>query len=323
MLLTHRSRRLRNNQSIRQLVKETYLKPSDLIQPLFVIEGKNKRKLIANMPDVFKLSIDNLVKKVKELYSLGIRCVMLFPCINPDLKNDYAPDAINPDNLMCRAIIALKKEIPEMIIGADVALDPYTIHGHDGVLTKDQKDIDNDATVSILVRQAKTLANAGADIICPSDMMDGRIEAIRYNFEECGFINTKIASYSIKYASNLYGPYRNALEIKDLGGPKNKKTYQMDFCNKKEALAKAEIDINEGADIIIIKPAGFYLDIIHTISTAFTDPIWGWQVSGEYAMINNMDNYDEIMFESLIAIKRSGAQNIITYGAEKMAKLLK
>ncbi len=322
MFLTYRTRRLRDSKSIRSLIQEIVLHPKDLIQPLFVIEGKNKKQKIENLAGNYKLSIDNLVKKVEELYSLGIRAIFLFPSIDINLKNDYAPEAINSDNLICRAIKEIKKHVPDMIIGGDVSLDPYTIHGHDGILTKNGLDVDNDATVSILVRQSKVLASAGCDIVCPSDMMDGKIDAIRTHLEESGLINTKIASYAIKYASNLYQPFRNALNIEKLEGPKDKKTYQMDFCNKQEAFVKAEIDLNEGADIIIVKPATFYLDIIQDIYQNVLSPVWAYQVSGEYAMINSMPNSFEIMLESLIAIKRSGARNIICYSAETVARYL-
>ncbi len=322
MIITHRPRRLRNSGSIRELMQEFSLRPKDLIQPLFVVEGKNKKQKIEGLGDNCRLSIDNLVKKVEHLYSLGIRAILLFPCIDTKLKNDYAPEAINPDNLICRAIKDIKNKVPQMIICGDVALDPYTIHGHDGILTKDGKDIDNDTTLSILTRQAKILAVAGADIVCPSDMMDGRVDSIRNNLEEYGLINTKIASYATKYASNLYGPFRAALGVEKLTGPVNKKTYQMDFSNKKEALIEAELDIAEGSDILIVKPAGFYLDIIQDLVGLFPTPIWGYQVSGEYQMIQSMPNATEIMIENLIAIKRSGAQNIICYSAEQIAGLL-
>jgi len=322
-----RLRRLRNNSPIRNLIKENTLSPHDLIQPIFLIEGKNKVQKIKSMPDIFRMSLDIALKEIKILKNLGIQGIALFPCINKKYKDNIGSESFNPNGLMQKAINKIKDTIDEVAIISDVALDPYTSHGQDGVLGKDKRIL-NDETVDILTEQALSHAIAGVDIIAPSDMMDGRIVAIRKALEKNNFIDTKILSYSAKYSSNYYGPFRDAVgSVKNLKGS-TKDTYQMDYNNSKDAVHEVEMDINEGADIVMIKPAMPYLDIVSKIDNEFQIPIFVYQVSGEYSMIkaavkNNWLDEKKIVMESLQCMKRAGANAIITYYAKDVLKWMK
>lgn len=313
-----RMRRNRQNQWIRDLVAETFLTPSDFILPLFVIEGKNKEEKIVNLPDISRYSIDLIVKKAREAKALGIPAIMLFPATNAKLKDVKGSEALNEKNLICRTIAAIKSAVPEIGVIADVALDPYTAHGHDGVIDKNGYVL-NDETIAILCEQALVQARAGADIIAPSDMMDGRVGVIRDFLDDNGFIDTGIMAYAAKYASSFYGPFRNAV-----GSNKNlksdKKNYQMDFRNSNEAMREIYLDEQEGADMLIIKPAMAYLDIIARAKNEVKLPLIAYHVSGEYAMLKlaaekNALDFEAAYYESLIAIKRAGSSAIITYGA--------
>jgi porphobilinogen synthase len=318
-----RLRRNRRAQWLRDLVAQTTLSANDLILPLFVIEGKNQQEKINNLPGVSRFSIDLIVKKVKEARALGINAVMLFPVVDQKLKTANGKEALNENNLICRTVKALKDAVPEIGVICDVALDPYTTHGHDGLIDENGYVL-NDETIDVLCEQALIQAMAGCDIIAPSDMMDGRVTAIRGALDFGNFSHLAIMSYAAKYASNFYGPFRDAV-----GSAKNlksdKKTYQMDFRNSSEAMREINLDVVEGADMIIIKPAMTYLDIIKEASQNFKLPIIGYQVSGEYAMLKHAAaagafDFDSAMKESLIAVKRAGASAIITYGAIEMAK---
>ncbi len=322
-----RLRRNRQSQWIRELTAQTILSPSDLILPLFVIEGKNREEKIAQLPDVSRLSIDLIVRSAKEAAKLGIPALMLFPVIDQKLKTANGKEALNGKNLICRAIAAIKNAVPEIGVIADVALDPYTTHGHDGILENGK--IANDATIEILCGQALVQAAAGCDIIAPSDMMDGRIGVIRDALDEENFTDVGLMSYAAKYASNFYGPFRHAVgsvsNLKSAQGNKDKKTYQMDFRNSHEALREIALDVSEGADMIIIKPGMPYLDVVKEASQNFKLPIISYQVSGEYAMLKlaaekNLLDFDAAFFESLIAFKRAGASAVITYGAIEAAR---
>ncbi len=322
-----RLRRNRQSQWIRELTAQTTLSPSDLILPLFVIEGKNREEKIAQLPDVSRLSIDLIVRSAKEAAKLGIPALMLFPVIDQKLKTANGKEALNGKNLICRAIAAIKNAVPEIGVIADVALDPYTTHGHDGILENGK--IANDATIEILCGQALVQAAAGCDIIAPSDMMDGRIGVIRDALDEENFTDVGLMSYAAKYASNFYGPFRHAVgsvsNLKSAQGNKDKKTYQMDFRNSHEALREIALDVSEGADMIIIKPGMPYLDVVKEASQNFKLPIISYQVSGEYAMLKlaaekNLLDFDAAFFESLIAFKRAGASAVITYGAIEAAR---
>ncbi len=319
-----RLRRNRKSQWIRDLTAQTAILPSDLILPLFVIEGKNKEEKIINLPDVSRFSIDLIVKKAKEAKSLGIPALMLFPVIDQKLKTLDGKEAINSKNLICRAVEAIKNAVPEIGVICDVALDPYTIHGHDGLIDENGHVL-NDATIDILCSQALVQAEAGCDIIAPSDMMDGRIGAIRDALDDSGFIDVSIMSYAAKYASAFYGPFRNAVgSVKNLN-KSDKKNYQMDFRNSNEAMREIALDVGEGADMLIVKPAMTYLDIIKEASQNFKLPIIGYQVSGEYAMLKQAAavgafDFDLAFLESLIAVKRAGASAVISYGAIEFLK---
>ena len=319
-----RLRRNRNSEAMRDLVAQTALCPSNLILPIFVIEGKNCKEKINNLPDVFRLSIDLAVEISKEVWSLGIKAIMLFPVVEQKLKTANGEESCNKNNLMCRAIREIKNAVPQILIIADVALDPYTSHGHDGLI--DEKEyVKNDATIEILCKQALVQAQAGCDIIAPSDMMDGRIKKIRQALDAEGFDNVSLMAYSAKYASNFYGPFREAVGSNNNLKKSDKKNYQMDFHNSDEAMREIALDVKEGADSVIIKPAMSYLDIIKSASQNFSLPIFAYQVSGEYAMLkflaqNSATNFDDLYYESLIAIKRAGAYGIITYGAIDIAK---
>jgi len=321
--------RLRRNRKapwMRDLIAETALRPQDLILPIFVIEGKNVMQKIDHLPDVNRLSIDLVVKQAKIARDLGICALMLFPVVEQKLKNIDGSEAFNAKNLMCRAVREIKKQVPEIGVICDVALDPYTSHGHDGVLDKNGYVL-NDKTVELLCKQAVLQAKAGCDIIAPSDMMDGRVLAIREALDFAGFVDVAIMSYSAKYASNFYGPFRHAVgSASNLKGA-DKKTYQMDFRNAREALREVEQDVLEGADMLIIKPALPYLDVLKEVSQNFNLPLIAYQVSGEYAMlkfaaIQGSFDFNSAMIESLIACKRAGASAIISYAAIEVAKLL-
>ncbi|MDA9121961.1 porphobilinogen synthase [Paracoccaceae bacterium] len=319
-----RLRRLRQNVQIRNLISESTLQVSDLIWPLFVCEGKNVKEKISTMDGVFRLSIDNLIIEAKEAISLGINCIALFPSIEPKLKTLDCIEAYNPNNLINTATKAVKDACPELLIMLDVALDPYNISGHDGLFKNNE--VLNDETVEILKLQALVQAEAGADILGPSDMMDGRIKSIRSALEREGYDNKMIMAYSAKYASTLYTPFRQAL-----GGASNfkcdKKTYQMDPGNTDEALRNVSRDIQEGADMVIVKPGAPYLDVCYRIKKTFGIPTFSYQVSGEYSMImtsiqNGWLEQDEAILESLICFKRAGCDGILTYFAPMAAKAL-
>ncbi len=321
-----RPRRLRSSGEMRDLISETHLNPSMLIQPLFVVEGEERVENVASMDGVCRYSIDKLLQKSIDLYQLGIKCIILFPFIDQSLKDQGGTQAYAKSSLIVRAVEAIKSAIPKMVVMADVALDPYTIHGHDGVLVDGM--VDNDATIDILIKQALCLAKSGVDFVAPSDMMDGRIGAIRESLDLNGFSHVGILSYAAKYASSFYGPFRNAIgSDKNLSGA-SKKTYQMDYRNQKEALWESILDQQEGADILMIKPAGLYLDILYRVSQAVNIPVFAYQVSGEYAMIKNaavmgLLEYRSAMMESIVSIIRSGARAVVTYGAEDVVKWLR
>lgn len=318
-----RNRRLRSSEAIRSMVREQQLAPSNFIVPLFVVEGSDVKEEIASMPDYYRMSLDHLKKEVQELWSMGLQTVLLFVKVPDTLKDNKGKEALNPEGLMQRAIALVKETVPEMTVMTDVALDPYSSFGHDGIV--DKGVIVNDTTVEVLAQMALSHAKAGADFVAPSDMMDGRILAIRSLLEQEGFHNTGILSYSAKYASGFYGPFRSALD--SAPGFGDKKTYQMDFHNRKEALVEAELDIEEGADIVMVKPGIAYLDIIRDLSNHVDVPLAAYQVSGEYAMLKaaaakGWIEYDAIMYEQLIAFKRAGASLIATYCAKDAVRIL-
>ena len=323
MYLQRRNRILRKNAAIRNLVAETVLHPSNFIAPLFVDEGNNIAFEIPSMPGYYRRSIDGTVKEVKELWSMGIKAVLLFVKAADDTKDNTGKESWNPNGLMQRAIKAIKEAVPEIIIMTDVALDPYSSYGHDGIVKDGQ--IVNDATVEALVKMSLSHATAGADMVAPSDMMDGRIGAIREAFEQNNFSQTGIMAYSAKYASCFYGPFRDALD--SAPGFGDKKTYQMDYSNRVEAIKETMMDIEEGADIVMIKPAMSYLDIIREIKNAVDVPVSAYQVSGEYAMIKAASKMgwlqeDKAIVESLTSIKRAGADLIATYFAKDAVRIL-
>ena len=323
MYLQRRNRIIRKNASIRSLVAETVLQPADFIAPLFIDEGKNIAFEIPSMPGYYRRSIDGTLKEVKELWSMGIKAVLLFVKAAEDTKDNTGKESWNPDGLMQRAIKAIKDAVPEMIIMTDVALDPYSTYGHDGIVI--EGEIVNDPTVEALVKMSLSHATAGVDIIAPSDMMDGRIGAIREALEQNNFTKTGIMAYSAKYASCFYGPFRDALD--SAPGFGDKKTYQMDYANRIEAIKETLMDIEEGADIVMIKPAMAYLDIIREVKNAVDVPVSAYHVSGEYAMIKAAAKMgwlqeDKAILESLTSIKRAGADLIATYFAKDAVKLL-
>jgi porphobilinogen synthase len=320
-----RMRRNRREEWTRRMVAEHRLSPADLIWPLFVIEGSGQRVAIASMPGVFRLSIDELVKEAERAAKLGIPAIAVFPSIEASLKTPDAREAVNPENLICRAVRAVKKAVPEIGIICDVALDPFNSEGHDG-LVRDNYVI-NDETVRVLRQQAVIQAEAGCDIVAPSDMMDGRIAAIRDALDEAGFLDVKILSYAAKYASAFYGPFRDAVGSGALLKG-DKKTYQMDPANSNEALREVALDLAEGADMVMVKPGMPYLDIIRRVKESFAVPTFAYQVSGEYAMLkaaalNGWLDWDRAIMESLLAFKRAGADGILTYAAAEMAEKLK
>ena len=323
-----RNRRLRTNASIRGLVRETMLSPNDFIVPLFITEGSGVKDEIASMPNYYRYSLDLLKAEVKSLWDLGLRSVLLFVKVPNNLKDNAGTEALNPDGLMQRAIKTVKDTCPDMIVMTDVALDPYSIFGHDGVVGDGQ--IINDDTNAILAEMSLSHAKAGADIVAPSDMMDGRIFEIRSLLEDEGFHNTGIMSYSAKYASAFYGPFRDALasapvDVKDV--PKDKQSYQMDPANRDEAIKETIMDVQEGADIVMVKPGLCYLDIVRDVKEAVDVPVAVYQVSGEYAMLKAAAekgwlDHDAVMLEQLVSIKRAGATMIASYFAKDAVKLL-
>ena len=320
-----RLRRNRYKKWTRDLISENNLTSNDLILPLFVIEGKKINENIASIPSINRYSIDQILKKVEEAAKYSIPAIALFPYINKKLKTTDGKEALNKNNLICRAIKEIKKNFPDIGLICDVALDPYTIHGHDGILKNN--DVLNDETIEILSEQAIIQAEAGADIIAPSDMMDGRIGIIRDRLEAEGFNKTIILSYSAKFASNFYGPFRDAIGSNKNLKKADKKTYQMDYKNSKESLREVAMDIKEGADMVMVKPALPYLDIINEIKKKFNIPVLAYQVSGEFSLLkfgekNKIINYEKCLYESLISIKRSGASAIFCYGAIDIAKFL-
>ncbi len=320
-----RLRRTRASAWSRRLHAETMLTPADLIWPLFVVEGEGVEQPIESLPGVSRWSVDNIVARAKEARDLGIPCVALFPYTQPDRRTDDGREALNPDNLMCQAIRALKDAVPDIGVLTDVALDPYTSHGHDGLLD-DMGDVRNDATAEVLVGQALNQAAAGADIIAPSDMMDGRVGMIRGGVEREGYFNVQIMSYAAKYASGFYGPFRDAVGSRGLLTG-DKKTYQMDPANWQEALREVALDLDEGADSVMVKPGLPYLDIITRVKNAFEVPVFAYQVSGEYAMIEaaaacGAGDRDTLVLETLLAFKRAGCSGVLTYHAAHAARLL-
>ena len=335
MFPLQRGRRLRLNESIRSLVRETTLSPSDFMFPMFIAEGENYKVEIPSMPGIFRRSIDLTVEEVKELFALGIRAVNIYVKVDESLKDNSGKEAWNANGLMQRAIKAIKTACPEMIVMPDVALDPYSIYGHDGIITNG--DVENDSTNEALVKMAVSHAQAGADFVAPSDMMDGRVLRLRQGLDAAGFQNVGIMSYSAKYASAFYGPFRDALDsapkdtmsnAEPVEVPKDKKTYQMDYANRIEAIKEALMDVEEGADMVMVKPGIAYLDIVREVKNAVNVPVTVFQVSGEYAMIKAaaekgwLDN-DAIMMEQLMCIKRAGASLISTYFSKEAAILLK
>jgi len=323
MFPLRRNRRLRANESIRSLVRETYITPNDFLVPLFIVEGKSIKEEIASMPNYFRYSLDNLEKEVKELWKLGLKGVLLFVKVPDNLKDNKGTEAVNPDGLMQRAVKTVKNAVPDMLVMTDVALDPYSSYGHDGIVENGK--ILNDETSAVLARMSLSHAQAGADFVAPSDMMDGRILTIRQALDKDGFMNTGIMSYSAKYASAFYGPFRDALD--SAPGFGDKKTYQMDFANRYEAIKETQMDIDEGADIVMVKPGLCYLDIVRDIKNTVNVPVAVYQVSGEYAMIKAAAekgwlNHDAVILEQTIAIKRAGADIIASYFAKDIVKLL-
>lgn len=328
MLIYSRNRRLRGNENLRRLVRESHLTTADFVMPMFVMEGENKQEPIPSMSGIYRRSIDLTVKECQELYDLGVTAVNLYMKVSENLKDNKGTEAWNPDGLMQQTIRAIKSALPNMVVMPDVALDPYSIYGHDGIITNGI--VDNDATVEALVKMSISQAEAGADIVAPSDMMDGRVQAIREGLEESGYHHVGILSYAAKYASSFYGPFRSALdsapkESKDI--PKDKKTYQMDFHNSREAINEVLKDVDEGADIIMIKPGMPYLDIVSKVRDIIDIPIAVYQVSGEYAMLkaaaqNGWLDNDKVILESLTCFKRAGADMIFTYAAKEAAMLL-
>ena len=322
-----RPRRMRRDDFSRRLVRETVLTPADLIQPLFVIEGEKRREPIASMPGVERLSVDELLREAETLATLGVPAVALFPVTPPEAKSLDAAEAYNPNGLAQRAVRALKAAIPELGVITDVALDPFTSHGQDG-LVDETGYVLNDETVAVLVRQALSHAEAGADIVAPSDMMDGRIAAIREVLESNDFIHTRILAYSAKYASSFYGPFRDAVGSAGALGKGNKYSYQMDPANSDEALREVAMDLEEGADMVMIKPGLPYLDIVRRVKDQFAVPTFVYQVSGEYAMLmaaagNGWLDERAVAMESLLAIKRAGADAILSYFAGRAAGWLR
>ncbi len=327
MFPLNRPRRLRTNNTIRHLVSETQITAYDFLVPLFIVEGKGIKEEITSMPNYYRYSLDMLEDELNELYDLGLKSVLLFVKVPEVLKDNAGTEALNPEGLMQRAIKYIKNKYPDMLVMTDVALDPYSMYGHDGII--DNGRVINDTTANFLAQMSLSHAQAGADVVAPSDMMDGRVLLIRETLEKHGFTNTGIMSYSAKYASAFYGPFRTALDSAPVtmnAIPKDKKTYQMDSANRLEAIRETQMDVNEGADIVMVKPGMAYLDIVRDIKNEFDLPIAVYQVSGEYAMIKAAAqkgwlNHDEVMLESIIAFKRAGANIIASYFAKDVIKL--
>jgi len=320
--MDRRLRRNRKSAAIRSLVRETRLHPSDFVAPLFVLEGVNRKEEVASMPGVYRMTIDHLIREATELFQLGVPAVDLFAVVPSEKKNSFGSEACEQGNLICQAVEALKKEIPELCVMVDVALDPFTDHGHDGIVDQNGEVL-NDETVAVLAEMSVCAAQAGADIIAPSDMMDGRISYIRQYLDQADYRNVGILSYAAKYASAFYGPFRDALHSAPKFG--DKKTYQMDPGNVREALVECALDEMEGADMLMIKPGLPYLDVIAKVRDQSDLPIAAYHVSGEYAMVmaaaqNGWIDGDRVMEESLLAMKRAGADFIFTYAAKEMAK---
>jgi|TARA_A200000159_G_scaffold164509_1_gene194451 porphobilinogen synthase len=319
----NRNRRLRSSSSLRSLLQEHHLTPNDFIVPLFVVEGKQLKEPIPSMPGYFRLSLDLLAEKAKVLWRKEIKAVLLFVKVADKLKDNKGTEALNSDGLMQKAIKTIKTAVPDMIVMTDVALDPYSSFGHDGIV--EEGKVLNDPTVAVLAEMALSHAQAGADVVAPSDMMDGRVLSIRQQLEEANYHDTLIMSYSSKYASSFYGPFRDALD--SAPGFGDKKTYQMDFANRDEAIVETQRDIEEGADIVMVKPGLAYLDIIRDLKDNFHTPIAAYQVSGEYAMLKAAAaqgwlDHDQVMLEQLTSFKRAGAQLIATYFAEEAVEFL-
>ena len=318
-----RNRRLRSNESVRSLIRENVLTPNDFIVPLFVVEGKNLRESIPSIPGYSRMSLDLLAGEVKSLWQLGLKAVLVFVKVPDHLKDNKGKEALNKDGLMQRSVKTIKDAVPEMVVMTDVALDPYSSFGHDGIV--EEGKVVNDPTVEVLSQMALSHAQAGADVLAPSDMMDGRVLKIRTALESNNFMDTIIMSYSAKYASSFYGPFRDALD--SAPGFGDKKTYQMDPANGQEAVVEALRDIEEGADIVMVKPGIAYLDILREIKNAVNTPVAAYQVSGEYAMLKAAAekgwlNHDEVMLEQLLAFKRAGANLIATYHAKEASMLI-
>jgi porphobilinogen synthase len=324
MYLQRRNRILRQSPAIRNMVAETKLSVNDFIAPLFIVEGENEISEILSMPGYYRRSLDLTVKDVKELWSIGIKCVLLFVKAKDETKDNKGTEALNKNGLMQRSIRAIKDAVPEMVVMTDVALDPFSSFGHDGIV--ENGEIVNDATVEVLAKMSVSHAEAGADFVAPSDMMDGRIGAIRQALEESNYTRTGIMAYSAKYASCFYGPFRDALD--SAPGFGDKKTYQMDYSNRLEAVKEAIMDVEEGADIVMVKPALSYLDIIREVKNQVEVPVSCYNISGEYAMIkaaakNGWIDEDKAILETLTSMKRAGADMIATYFARQAAELLK
>jgi porphobilinogen synthase len=329
MFPIRRNRRLRQNEAIRSLVRETIITPNDFLVPLFIVEGKSVKEEITSMPNYYRYSLDLLKDEVKLLWRLGLRSVLLFVKVDDSLKDNKGTEAaLNPNGLMQRAIKTVKEVCPDMLVMTDVALDPFSSYGHDGIVEKGK--IINDATVEVLAEMSISHAEAGADFVAPSDMMDGRILGIREALDQSNFIDTGIMSYSAKYASAFYGPFRDALDsapVDMANVPKDKKTYQMDSANRNEAIRETEMDINEGADVVMVKPGLCYLDIVRDLRNNFDIPIAVYQVSGEYAMLKAAAekgwlDHDSVMLEQVTSIKRAGADIIASYFAKDVVKLI-
>jgi porphobilinogen synthase len=321
-----RLRRNRRDAWSRRLVAEARLGAADLIWPVFVLDGRNRREQVPSMPGVERLSIDGLLPLLEEAATLGVPAVALFPVTPPELKSADGAEATNPGNLMCRAVEAVKASVPELGVVCDVALDPYTTHGQDGLID-DEGYVLNDETLAVLVQQALVQAEAGCDVIAPSDMMDGRIGVIRKALDEAGLQHTRIMSYAAKYASGFYGPFRDALGSSDALGKRGKETYQLDPANSDEALREVAMDLAEGADMVMVKPGMPYLDVVRRVKDAFAVPTFAYQVSGEYAMIkaaaqNGWLDDERVMMEALLGFKRAGCDGILTYAALDVARRL-
>lgn len=322
--LNQRPRRNRKSATVRALVRETEISVKDFVYPVFIMEGENKEEPIPSMPGMTRKTVDVLLKEIEECVALGVKAIAPFPSIAEEKKDHKGSESYNPNGLVPTCVRAIKEKFPDVVVMTDVALDPFNIDGHDGIVAENG-EILNDETVDVLCKMAVCHAKAGADFVCPSDMMDGRIAAIRESLDNAGFTNTSIMAYSAKYASAFYGPFRDALDSAPKAG--DKKTYQMDPANRKEAMLEVSLDMEEGADIVMVKPACYYLDILREVADMSDVPVAAYQVSGEYAMLcaaaeNGWLDRDRVVLESLMGIKRSGAKMIWTYFAKEAARLL-